>query len=274
MQLGVAFFHGGAKILPVPKSNRERGFSSIEFSGFQRDFGLDFGIFVRPSLSRQPGLGMLRMPGDTGVLRPSLQPDADPKGFLARLPMTNTSATLLQRLLDHGDDAAWTRLTQLYEPLIRGNLRQHLPQEADVDDVVQQVFTVVMEKLPEFRHNGRPGAFRTWLRRICVNRVRMFWRTRPATVPEAEAALQQLEDPDSALSRQWDREHDEFVFRQALQMIEREFKPSTWQAFCRLALDNAEPEVVAAELGLSANAVYIARSRVLRRLRKEFAGLL
>jgi RNA polymerase sigma-70 factor (ECF subfamily) len=188
--------------------------------------------------------------------------------------MTNTSATLLQRLLDHGDDDAWMRLTHLYAPLIRANLRRHLPQEADVDDLVQQVFTVVLKKLPEFRHSGRPGAFRAWLRGICVNRVRMFWRTRPATVPEAEAALQQLEDPNSALSRQWDREHDEFVFRRALAMIEGEFKPPTWQAFCRLALDNAEPEVVAAELGLSVNAVYIARSRVLRRLRKEFDGLL
>jgi RNA polymerase sigma-70 factor (ECF subfamily) len=188
--------------------------------------------------------------------------------------MNETSATLLQRLLDHGDDTAWTRLTQLYAPLIRANLGRHLPQEADVDDLVQQVFTVVLEKLPEFRHNGRPGAFRAWLRGICVNRVRMFWRTRPATVPDPEAALRQLEDPDSALSRQWDREHDEFVLRRALHLIEGEFKPTTWQAFRRLALDNAEPEAVAAELGLSVNAVFIARSRVLRRLRDEFAGLL
>lgn len=111
--------------------------------------------------------------------------------------MTNTSATLLQRLLDHRDGSAWTRLTQLYEPLIRASLGRHLPQSADVDDLVQQVFTVVVEKLPEFHHSGRQGAFRAWLRGICVNRVRMFWRTRPPTVPDAELALQQLEDPDS-----------------------------------------------------------------------------
>jgi RNA polymerase sigma-70 factor (ECF subfamily) len=188
--------------------------------------------------------------------------------------MTNTSATLLQRLVDHGDDAAWARLTHLYAPLIRACLGRHLPQSADVDDLAQQVFTVVLEKLPEFRHNGRPGAFRAWLRGICVNRVRMFWRDRPASVPDPEAALQQLEDPESHLSRQWDREHDEFVFRRALQMIEGEFKPATWQAFRRLALDEAEPDVVAAEVGLSVGAVYIAKSRVLRRLREEFAGLL
>jgi RNA polymerase sigma-70 factor, ECF subfamily len=188
--------------------------------------------------------------------------------------MTNTSATLLQRLLNQGDDGAWTRLNLLYTPLIRAALSRHLPQPADVDDVAQQVFIVVMQKLPEFRHNGRPGAFRAWLRGICVNRVRMFWRTRPATVPDPEAALRQLEDPESALSRQWDREHDEFVFRQALEMIKGEFKQATWQAFCRVALDSAEPEAVAAELGLTVNAVFIAKSRVLRRLREEFDGLL
>jgi RNA polymerase sigma-70 factor (ECF subfamily) len=188
--------------------------------------------------------------------------------------MTNTSATLLQRLRNHGDGDAWTRLTQLYTPLIRATLGRHLPQSADVDDLAQQVFTVVLEKLPEFRHSGRPGAFRAWLRGICVNRVRMFWRTRPAAVPDAEEALRQLEDPDSALSRQWDREHDERVLRQALALIEGEFKPATWQAFRRLALDNAEPEAVAAELGLTVNAVFIAKSRVLRRLQEEFAGLL
>jgi len=211
---------------------------------------------------------MLERPGnDAG-------PGVETKGILVRLPMTNTSATLLQRLLNHGDVAAWTRLTQLYAPLIRASLGRHLPQAADVDDLAQEVFTVVVEKLPEFRHSGQPGAFRAWLRGICVNRVRMFWRTRPATIPDPEAALRQLEDPDSDLSRQWDREHDEFVFRQALELIEGEFKPATWQAFRRLALDNAEPEVVAAELGLTVNAVFIAKSRVLRRLREEFDGLL
>jgi RNA polymerase sigma-70 factor (ECF subfamily) len=189
--------------------------------------------------------------------------------------MTNTSATLLQRLLNRDDKAAWTRLTQLYLPLICAKLGRHLPQSADIDNEAQEVLLVVVEKLPEFRHNGKPGAFRTWLRGICVNRIRMFWRIQHATVPDSERALRQLEDPNSALSRQWDREHDEFVLRQALALIEGEFKPTTWQAFRRYALENAEPEVVAAELGLKDESlVYVAKSRVLRRLKEEVEGLL
>ena len=76
--------------------------------------------------------------------------------------------------------------------------------------------------------------------------------------------LDRLQDPASELSRQWDREHDEYVTRCALRMIEPEFKPKTWMAFHRLMFDECEPESVAAELGLSVNAVLIAKSRVLR----------
>src|SRR5712671_6362451 len=100
--------------------------------------------------------------------------------------MMDTSATLLQRLRDRGDSDAWDRLVRLYTPLIRGWLSRHLPQSADVDDLTQQVLTVVVEKLPTFEHNGRAGALRTWLRGICVNRLRMFWRVRSDTSPDPE----------------------------------------------------------------------------------------
>jgi RNA polymerase sigma-70 factor (ECF subfamily) len=186
--------------------------------------------------------------------------------------MTATSATLLQRLRDR-DDSAWQRLVSLYTPLVRRWLARSLPQSADVDDLVQQVFAVIVEKFPAFAHCGRPGAFRTWLRTIGANRLRMFWRSRPAAGPDPEPLLRQLEDPHSELSRQWDREHDQHVLRQALELIEPEFKPTTWQAFRRLALDEATPEAVAADLGLTVNAVFIAKSRVMRRLREEIDGL-
>ena len=74
----------------------------------------------------------------------------------------------------------------------------------------------------------------------------MFWRTRQATVPNPEVPAAS-EDPDSDLSRQWDREHDRVCVSAGMALIEGEFRPATWQAFRRLALDNAEPEMVAAE---------------------------
>jgi RNA polymerase sigma-70 factor (ECF subfamily) len=188
--------------------------------------------------------------------------------------MIQTSYTLLQRLRQGADEAAWERLVRLYTPLIRGWLRRHLPQPDDVDELTQQVFQVVVEKMPTFEHAGRAGSFRAWLRGICVNRVRMFWREpRPGWGPDPEPLLQQLEDPHSDLSRQWDREHDEHVVRALLEQIEGELKPTTCQAFRLLFLGGCAPEAVAAELGISVNAAYIAKSHVLRRLREEAAGL-
>jgi RNA polymerase sigma-70 factor (ECF subfamily) len=186
----------------------------------------------------------------------------------------DTSASLLERLRAGPDPAGWRRLVELYTPLIRGWLRRHLLQEADADDLTQHVLTIVVSKLPSFRHNGRPGAFRAWLRSITVNSLRAFWRSRPAPAPDGlDDVLDQLHDPASGLSKQWDREHDEHVVRCALREIEPEFKPTTWRAFLRLVMDEADAETVAAELGLSVNAVFIAKSRVLARLRRELDGL-
>ncbi len=85
--------------------------------------------------------------------------------------------------------------------------------------------------------------------------------------------LDQLEDPASNLSRRWDREHDQHVLERLLELIEPDFRPATWQAFRRQVIDGASPETVAAELGLTVNAVLIAKSRALSHLRRNAAGL-
>ena len=191
--------------------------------------------------------------------------------------MPDTSVSLLDRLRSQPDSASWQRLVELYAPLIRGWLLREGLQQSDADDLAQDVLAVLVHELPAFQRQ-RPGAFRAWLRTITVNRLRNFWRTRqgrPAALGGSDFGqrLEQLEDPHSELSRLWDREHDEQVVRRAMELIEGEFAPSTWRAFRRVMVDGASVDAVAAELGLSANAVFIAKSRVLNRLRKEIEGL-
>jgi RNA polymerase sigma-70 factor (ECF subfamily) len=193
--------------------------------------------------------------------------------------MSETSATLLDRLCNRPDDEAWARLVDLYTPLIRGWLRRHLRLEQDADDLVQDVLAVVVRKLPGFRREPRTGAFRRWLRSITVNCLRDYWRSgrsRPTATGDSNFAqmLDQLEDPASDLSRLWDQEHDHHVTHRLLEMIRPRFEPATWQAFQRVALEGVAAEQVAAELGLSVNAVFIAKSRVLKLLREEGAGLI
>jgi RNA polymerase sigma factor (sigma-70 family) len=193
--------------------------------------------------------------------------------------MSPTSATLLERLRDRADSEAWQRLVDLYSPLLSNWLRRHALQNADEDDLVQEVLLTVAREAPRFQHSGRPGAFRNWLRTILANRLREFWRDRrlqPSGTGDSDIVgmLDQLEDPDSSLSHLWDQEHDQHIARRLLAMIEPQFAPATWQAFRRVVLEGARPDAVAAEMGLTVNAVFIAKSRVLQRLRSESRGLL
>ncbi len=188
--------------------------------------------------------------------------------------MFTTSLTLLERLRDPRDEAAWRQLVALYTPLLRSWLRPYCAQDADADDLTQDVLTVLAQKVPEFAHNRRMGAFRTWLRTITANKLgdylRAARRRAPAGAADGQAAvLEQLEDPSSDLSRLWDRQHDEHVARALLALIRPDFAPTTWEAFQRLVVEGQATVEVAAALNLTPNAVLIAKSRVLARLRQE-----
>jgi RNA polymerase sigma-70 factor (ECF subfamily) len=178
-----------------------------------------------------------------------------------------------------GDEGAWQDLTDLYRPLIVGWLRYQAVPADEVDDLVQDILLSVVQNLSSFRHSGRRGAFRSWLRTIAYNRACDFWRARGRQALASgdsgvAETLRQLEDADSALNRQWDEEHDQYVLRCLLDVMALEFETSTVQAFRRVALEGASSEQAAQELGLSVGAVYIAKSRVLHRLRQQAEGLI
>lgn len=195
--------------------------------------------------------------------------------------MAHTSLSLLQQLQDRDrpDNESWTRLVELYSPLIRGWLRRHGMTGQDADDVVQEILSVVFRRLPDFQRNDRTGSFRAWLRTITVNCLRDFWksqrRRRAKTgTNETQEMLDQLADEHSELSGIWNREHDRHVTKYLLELIRPEFSEQTWEAFHRVAVVGDVAKDVAAALGITLNAVYISRSRVLTRLRHEGQGLL
>jgi RNA polymerase sigma-70 factor (ECF subfamily) len=188
-----------------------------------------------------------------------------------------TSDSLLERLGAGPDKGAWRRFDDIYRPLIRRWLLSDPTLGDEAEDIVQEVMEVMVRELPDF-HRRRPGSFRRWLRDITVHRLLHFQRSRrkrPQTLNHAEedGPLAQLADPHSELSRLWDEEHDHFVLRRLIDLIGPQFDPATLSAFRRLALDLTPPAQVAKELGVSVNAVLIAKSRVLARLRQEARGL-
>ena len=192
--------------------------------------------------------------------------------------MHETSLSLLERLRHSPENEGWNRLADLYTPLLRAWLRRYDVQDSDANDLVQEVLLAVSKDLGKFEHRGQPGAFRGWLKAILINRLRKFWRARDRR-PQArgdsdiDARLAQLDDPASEMSQIWNREHDQYVLRQLMALAEPHFEPNTWKAFCRVALDGAKPDGVAKEMGISRNAVVIAKCRVLSRLRQDSEGL-
>ena len=193
--------------------------------------------------------------------------------------MHETSLSLLERLRHSPENEGWSRLEDLYAPLLRAWLRRYDVQDSDANDLVQEVLLAVSKDLNKFEHRGQPGAFRGWLKAILINRLRKFWRARDRRPQvrgdsDIDARLAQLDDPASEMSRIWDREHDQYVLRQLMALAEPHFEPQTWKAFCRVALGGSKPNVVAKEMGISLNAVCLAKSRVIRRLRQEATGLI
>jgi RNA polymerase sigma-70 factor (ECF subfamily) len=186
--------------------------------------------------------------------------------------MNETPLSLLERLRSRTDELAWRRMVDLYTPWVRSWLGQFAVPASDADDIVQEVLGTLVRELPEFEHSGRRGAFRAFVRTIASNRLRTFWRNRGDGRDYARE-LASLADPQSAVWERWDREHDRFILRRLMELIEPEFSPSTWRSFRRVVLDGDKAATVASELGLTVNAVLIAKSRVLRRLREESVEL-
>jgi RNA polymerase sigma-70 factor (ECF subfamily) len=188
-----------------------------------------------------------------------------------------TSVSLLGRLAGAPSEDDWRQLDELYRPLLRAWVARAGVPTSDVADLVQEVLLVVFRKVAGFEWRGH-GAFRSWLRTILANQLRHYFRGqkyRPTATGDSDflRLLDELESPDSALSRLWDREHDKHVAASLMQRVKGDFDPVTWQAYHRYALEGEPAAQVAEALGLSLNSVLLAKSRVLKRLRQEAAGL-
>jgi RNA polymerase sigma-70 factor (ECF subfamily) len=191
--------------------------------------------------------------------------------------MAATSVSLLNRLREAKPDAIeWRRLQDIYLPLIRVWLARVPGLGDEAHDLGQEVFLVVIRELPQFERQ-REGSFRAWLRKVTVNRVRAFHRQRQkrdASPDGVEVFLSQVEDSSSQVAGQWDREHDQHVFQKLLAAAQPDFASTTWEAFRRFAILGQPAAKVAAELGITENAVLLAKSRILKRLRCEAAELI
>jgi RNA polymerase sigma-70 factor (ECF subfamily) len=179
------------------------------------------------------------------------------------------------------DPTAWERFVHLYGPLVYHWCRRAGLQDADAADVGQEVFRAVAAGIGGFRHDGAADSFRAWLRTIARNKVRDFGRRRSvadaAGGTTAQVQMQRVvDDPADPAEADPPEAPDEkaLLYRRAVDLILAGYQEPTRLAFLRVVIDRDDPVDVARDLGLTVNAVYLAKSRIRKRLREEFSGLL
>jgi RNA polymerase sigma-70 factor (ECF subfamily) len=183
--------------------------------------------------------------------------------------MNTTPASLLERLRRSDDPTAWDRFVDLYTPLLYYWGRRAGLQEPDVADLVQDVFQILVQKLPTFNYDQQ-GTFRGWLRTVLLNQWRTGLRRRTERPLDLrDVVVDESEPPDSVI----EKEYRDFLVTRAMQVMKNDFQTTTWQACWEHVARDRPVEEVAAELGITVRAIYLAKARVLRRLREELAGL-
>ncbi len=183
-----------------------------------------------------------------------------------------TRATLLLRLRDPRDGAAWGEFVDLYGPLVYGYLRKQGLQDADAADLCQDVLAAVAGAIGRLEYDPAKGAFRNWLFTV-VRRKLLNWRAsrgrrlQGSGDTDVQRVLERRPAPAGA-EADWDAGWEERVFAWACGQVRRDVTAATWQAFWRTAIEDQPGKQVAADLGLTVAAVYRARSRVLARLKE------
>ncbi|MFG0289610.1 MAG: RNA polymerase sigma factor [Rhodopirellula sp. JB044] len=185
-----------------------------------------------------------------------------------------TRATLLLRLRDAADSEAWGEFFRDYGPMLYRFIRSRGLQDADAADVVQDVLRSVGAAIGRFDYERDKGGFRAWLFTITRNKLATYYEKRIRANPTAgdTAELDMLnQEPGGKdeLAESWEREHQRRVAAKAMRLVEPKTEPKTWKAFTMTAVNGMPAEEVAAQLGMSKGAVYVAKSRVTAKLRDE-----
>jgi RNA polymerase sigma-70 factor (ECF subfamily) len=179
------------------------------------------------------------------------------------------------RIRDPRDAKAWETFANAYAPLVYGFCRRRGLQEADADDVTQEVFARLSRTIRGFQYEPARGRFRDWLGTVVHNEIcRFMTRGRRHTGRGGAEEDAELEQPaPNAVGPEWEEHFHAHILATALDQIRSQFEPATWQAFELAWLRDRSSSDVAAELRINVAAVYVAKSRVLKRLREKILEL-
>ena len=184
-----------------------------------------------------------------------------------------TRPSLLVRIRDPQDREAWRQFVALYAPLIHGLCRQRGLQDADAADLTQEVLRTVTAAAPGLVYDPARGSFRGWLYTVTCNRIHDFRdsrlnRERGSGDSATYRLLAVQPAPDNEADR-WEHDYQRHLFALAAEQVRDSFEEATWRAFWLIAVEGKSGAEASQALGLSVGAVYVAKSRVMARLKKQ-----
>ena len=192
---------------------------------------------------------------------------------------SDTRPTLLLKLRDATDQQSWSEFVEMYAPLVCTFLSKRGVQDADAADLTQEVMVSVAKSIQTFEYERNKGTFRAWLLTVVHNRLRNFRRKKGVAAcgeGGTKAYDMLLEQPankgeDTAA---WNQAYQTHLFQFAADQVRADFQESTWAAFWRTCVEGESAKDVAVDLGISAPAVYMAKRRVVARIKEqvEFFG--
>ena len=188
-----------------------------------------------------------------------------------------TRASLLVQLRSGSNHIAWQEFARLYGPVIYGFARKRGLQDADAADLMQDVMRSVASAIGRLDYDPKQGSFRGWLFTITRNKIFNFLsarRIRPkATGDTTTNRLLNSEPAADESSDAWELEYQRRTTYLAMEKIKSEFQDKTWKAFLLTAVEGNSAADVSKQIGLSAGAIYVAKSRVLARLKDEVEAM-
>jgi RNA polymerase sigma-70 factor (ECF subfamily) len=181
------------------------------------------------------------------------------------------------RVRDVSDQEAWACFVQTYAPVVYRYVRRRGLQDADAADLSQEVLRRVALAMPEFRYDRRRGSFRGWLFTVTRHALQNFLASaqrRSATLATYARQVGEQADQESPDDGQiWDEEYERQLLAEAAERVRPRVSATTWQAFWQTAVEGRSAPEVAQQLGISVGTLYVAKSRVLARLRLEIERL-
>ena len=185
-----------------------------------------------------------------------------------------TRPTLLVRLRDLADERAWSEFTEIYGPLVHQLARRRGLQDADAQDLIQDVFRIVAQTIERYDPAPDRGSFRAWLSRIARNLILNLLAARRrhpqgAGDTDMQRLLEDRPDPTGEDSVLFEAEHRRRLIAWAAERIRDEFSDAAWQAFWQAGVEGRPPKEVADALGISLGTVYQYKSRAVVRIRRE-----